>query len=282
MEHQNSNPFTYQEHLVTNPDIKDYKEKNFYTQKYKRTFHGAMSGMTIAEHGNKTVRFMTLTTSDLCSQQIDYDSEKGINEHFQILKKRLLLYTPNQLVTEGYMTKRQRDNKYNPHEYNTPFRMDYLKTTTNEGNGVIHTLYRGSYLPQSLLSNLWMDIHLSWDVNIKKIRTNPESIRKSASYICQYVSDQKCTYTRTSASWNWVTRGYRKIWKELNQICMNECYYNPVQRKYFKKRKLTNPFKTALQRWQWHLKRIALQKYATELIGAINPAKPILSRWSRI
>jgi len=266
MEKTSFNPTTYQDTIPLTEDIKNYKEKPIYPAKWKRTFHSAMSGMAIAQIGKKPVRFITLTTSELCLNQLSYNSEADLNDHFQTLKKRILRYTPNQLLQEGYISKRQLEKYYNPHEYNTPFKIKYLKIITSEGNGVIHILYLGSYLPQPLLSNLWQDIHLTWNVDIRKIRTDPLSLRKSSAYVCQYISTQEGHYTRTSASWEWVKRGYKKTWKNLLETCRLACYYNPVQRKYYKKHKITNPFKTALKRWQLQLTRIAHERYVNKPI----------------
>ncbi len=189
--------------------------------KQKRAFHSILSGLKFAKHGNKKVRFLTLTTSNVCFSSVDYDSS-CLNSHFQVLKKRIKRYTPFRLFREGYITKNQMVSLYRGSNYFKPFNFEYFKVVTNEGNGVIHVVYRGSYLPHSFLVDNWMDIHLSWDVDIRMVDlSNPKGA--SCYVVSQYVGGQGCSYVRSSQSWNWVFRGFKSLWYSMKYSYPDNC-----------------------------------------------------------
>jgi len=80
----------------------------------------------------------------------------------------------------------------------------------------LHLLYRGSYLPYNFLVDNWMDIHMTWDVNIKKI--NLDKSKGAAGYVVsQYVGAQGSSYVRSSQSWKWVFRGFKTLWYQMKR-----------------------------------------------------------------
>lgn len=149
-----------------------------WTKKQKRAFHRAKSGVKIAHIKNLPIKHMILTSSV-------EGSSRNISNDFQILRKRIF-------------------RKFN-------FLLPYFMVHTNEGNGVLHVLYRGKqYIPQKWLSNQWKAIHKSQYVWIKE---TPDDVARYV--VTQYVADQGTSYQRCSWSHNWVCKGFVKAWKVM-------------------------------------------------------------------
>jgi len=192
-------------------------EKFALDKKQKRAFHTALSGLKFAKFGFKDIRFLTLTTSDLMFNTEGYIKEQDLENHMRIFIKRVKRYSPWRLYKEGYITHKKMQQKYRNNSITKKFIFEYFRVQTNEGNGVMHILYRGSWLPYNFISDNWMDIHNSWDINIKLI--DSADPKESAGYIVsQYVSNQECSYVRSSQSWNWVFRGYKELWYNMRHF----------------------------------------------------------------
>ncbi len=156
------------------------------------------------------------------AQSVDY-TNGVLNEHFQILRKRILRYSPSRLMREGFITENEMKSLYGHTNLSKKFIFEYFKVETNEGNGVLHILYRGSYLPHSWISSVWAEIHNSPIVNIKLLDFDDTKI--TAHYIIsQYVGSQKSSYVRSSQSWDWVFRGFKKKWYHLKQSYPTRCF----------------------------------------------------------
>jgi len=149
------------------------------SRKKKRAFHRLVSGFTRAHARGDRLRFMTLTTA--------VDSSGGwsfrlLRRHFQTLRKRI---------------------KRHFH-----FEVKYWSIRTNEGNGVLHIVFKGGFIPQKWLSDAWNSIHGAKIVDIRALKGSP---KKLASYlIANYLCKQ--SYERLSWSWSWVFRGFVGLW----------------------------------------------------------------------
>lgn len=139
-----------------------------------------MSGITYQNARGNVLRFLTLTTSKACTS--------GLQRDFRILKMRI---------------KRR---------YGT---FEYIRIRTNEGNGVLHILFVGCYIPQTWLSRNWQEIHNSQVVDIRSASRTKGLGRYVVS---QYLSDQRCSFLRYSWSWGFVYRGFVKYWKWIRSI----------------------------------------------------------------
>ena len=150
-----------------------------WTKKQKRAYHRAKSGVKVSSILHLPIKHMVLTTSPQGSQN-------NISNDFQVLRKRIY---------------RQ-----------FGFLLAYFMVHTNEGNGVLHILFRSKqYLPQQWLSKQWSEIHLSPYVYIKEV---PDT--DIARYVVtQYVAGQGSSYQRCSWSQNWVCKGFVKQWKKI-------------------------------------------------------------------
>jgi len=125
---------------------------------------------------DKRVRFMTLTSSPSSSWN-------ELNSHFQVLRER---------IARAFG------------------KLDYIKFRTNEGYGVLHVVYVGSFVPQKWLSRNWQEIHGAKIVDVREVRGE----KRLARYlISNYLVSQ--AFVRMSWSWGWVFRGFVGAWKHF-------------------------------------------------------------------
>lgn len=149
--------------------------------KQKRCYQRLMSGITFSNYTGKVIRFITLTTSRI--------STRDIHKDFRVLKMRI-------------------KRKFGEFEY--------IRIKTNEGNGVLHILYKGTFIPYTWLSRNWNDIHQSPIVDIRAT----SKIKGLGKYVVsQYLCDQRCSFLRYCWSWGWCYRGFVKYWKSI-------CFYS--------------------------------------------------------
>jgi len=173
---------------------KDGKQKRFdfalrkcvsdngsYTKKQRRAFQRLMSGLTVGKSRRERLRFMTLTSS------LESKGRK-LNADFRALKMRIL-------------------RKFH-------FKMKYWKIRTNEGNGVLHIVFRGKYIPQKWLSEQWADIHKSPIVDIRSLRETRKGLTGIVFYLVgNYLSKQ--SFERMSWGYSWVFPAFVSCWRRL-------------------------------------------------------------------
>lgn len=176
-----------------------HQKKKIPSAKPQRIFHRITSGQKLARYQHKKIRFLTLTTSNQAKT-------KDLSRDIDVLIKRIRRKQPN---------------------------FQYIKLNTNEGNGVIHLIYKGKYITKKWLVWNWNDIHASYIVDIQ----NCDNDKNIASYLLShYLSSQKCSYTYMSYSKKWLFPGAIIKWKEMLKEEKDRYYYNPVQNKYYYKR----------------------------------------------
>jgi len=94
------------------------------------------------------------------------------------------------------------------------FKMKYWKIRTNEGNGVLHIVFRGKYIPQQWLSEQWADIHKSPIVDIGSLRETRKGLTGIVFYLIgNYLSKQ--SFERMSWGYSWVFPAFVNCWKHL-------------------------------------------------------------------
>lgn len=113
-----------------------------------------------------------------------------MNAHWQVLRKRM-------------------ERKFGS-------KIQYWRLYTNEGNGVLHIVLTGTYVPQSWLSQNWNDIHQSPIVYIQAL-FRKRTPKRLASYLAgHYLAGHDYhVYTRQSSSWSWCFRGSVGVWKRV-------------------------------------------------------------------
>jgi hypothetical protein len=211
--------------------------------KQKRAFQCITTGLKLAHKNNKKVRFLTLTTSELQKNNILYDEYK-LNDSIRKLKQRIQRITVMELLKNNYIKSSDIRRYYSNQPLNKKFNFQYFRIRTNEGNGVAHILYKGNYIPYNWLVDNWFDLHNSWNIDIKLIKNN---VKKTSRYlVSQYLSNQGTSFVRSSQSWDWIKRNYRQEWYNFLNYCQNKYYYNPVQKRYYRKNKYFNDNQTTL------------------------------------
>jgi hypothetical protein len=94
------------------------------------------------------------------------------------------------------------------------FKMKYWKIRTNEGNGVLHIVFRGRYIPQRWLSEQWADIHKSPIVDIRSLHETKKGLAGIVFYLVgNYLSKQ--SFERMSWGYSWVFPAFVRSWKSL-------------------------------------------------------------------
>lgn len=140
-----------------------------------RGFHRVMSGLRLGG----SLRLITLTTSEE-----SWKAGKRIQESFRALVMRLR--------RRGWC-------------------LGYVRVVefTQAGLPHYHVIMRGRYIPQSYLSRIWAQIHLSPIVDVRGVRRKGSM----ASYLSKYLG--KDPLARYSWSWDWVWKGFVRNWHDL-------------------------------------------------------------------
>ncbi len=152
-----------------------------WSPKARRWYQRVLSGVTHHQANRRQLRVITLTSGPGAPPQDE------INASWQVLRKRIV-------------------RKWR-------IKLEYWKLRTSEGNGVLHIIYSGPYIPQRWLSRNWSEIHNSPIVYIQKMRFKKKRL---VNYLMKHylpAHDVRGLYTRMSWSWGWVFRGFCGAWK---------------------------------------------------------------------
>lgn len=154
------------------------KDPNWHpSQKSRRCYHRVISGI---ERGG-ILRFLTLTSSK--------DSPDTCQHSFRLFYMRL----KRQDLIKGYIK---------------------VPEPSKNGKQHLHIIFRGKYIPQPLISQMWQDIHKAKIVDVRKVASNVDR-RKLASDMASYMS--KGNLYRYSWNWDWVWRGFCRDWYNLKR-----------------------------------------------------------------
>ena len=150
---------------------------------------------------------MTLTSSDEAVEPVSLD--------FRILVLRIRRMTPARLVREHYLQERDLRKFYPGKSRLEPLKFEYCKIETSEGNGVLHVVYFGDYIPQRWLSAAWGLIHRSRIVDVRAIaRADRGALRLARYVVAQYCSGQS-QFIRHDSSAGWVFRGFVREFRRM-------------------------------------------------------------------
>lgn len=182
-----------------------HPERTPQERRQARCFHRVISGL---EKGG-SLRLVTLTSSDQALNPIQQDFRRLI---MRLRRRRLL---------QDYLKVIEIKNPYREH---------------------IHMCFRGSYIEQAFLSNLWQHLHQSPVVDIRKVKAGKRNKRGVANYLAKYMSKEM--YRRYSWSWGWVYKGFVKVWKDSLRI------FRAIQGHFLE----AIPFYHFLDLWRLHLR----------------------------
>lgn len=191
----------------------DYRTLSAEQRRGKRLFSTLQSGLIW--NADKSMRFLTLTSAN--------DSPKDVMHSFHRLITRIRKTAVSDLVDAGYLALNKIENYYPGSLADALLKIEYLAVQTSEGNGVIHALIIGDYLPQKWLSAEWKRIHSAWNVDIRAPKNGPDGNIRFARYmLAQYVKGQT-GIQRVNCSQNWIYRGWRDDFKKLIADTKKEC-----------------------------------------------------------
>ena len=145
--------------------------------KSRRCYQRVMSGI---ERGGR-FRFVTLTSTK--------GGNDDVHRHFRALVMRLR----RRGLIQGYIQ---------------------VKEYTKSGLLHMHVIFRGSYIDQAYLSQVWEELHGAKIVYIQRIRPI-KSKSNLANEMAKYMSKEFAH--RYSWDWKWVWRGFCHDWKELKK-----------------------------------------------------------------
>lgn len=151
-----------------------------WTSKQKRTYQRLLSGVKRALNANQRVRVITLTSA--AGADTSPWGGRILSKRWQVLRKRI--------------------QKQYGH-------LEYFRLRTNEGNGVLHIVYRGTYIPHSFIKRNWSEIHGAQIVFIQALYGRSKRI---AGYLASHYLAGHRRFMRQSWSWGWVFRGFVKVW----------------------------------------------------------------------
>lgn len=90
-----------------------------------------------------------------------------------------------------------------------------VKELTKSGLVHLHVLWRGSYIEQSWLSNVWKEIHNAQVVYVELMKCKRNQI---GSYLVKYLEKDVSASYRFWCSWNWVFRGFVSFWNRVVRV----------------------------------------------------------------
>jgi len=185
-------------------ETSDYKFLNPKIRQGKRLFSALQSGLYW--NHDRAIRFMTLTSSN--------ESPADTMESFHRLVTTMRKTTLARLIEGHYVAKEKVNRYYKGKPVDEPLMIEYMAVLTAEGNGVIHALVVGDYIPQKWLSDTWKAIHKAWNVDIRAPRGDNGHQRIARYILAQYVKGQSAI-KRINCSQNWVYPGWRSDLKRL-------------------------------------------------------------------
>lgn len=164
-----------------------------WSRKHKRAYGRFISGINRAKALGETLRFLTLTSSQ-SSQRDD------------------LNYNFNRLVRDLRHGKKVRSKKTKKWIWDRrPCKFQYCKIRTHEGFGVIHAIFRGSFIKQSIIKGLWYKYNKAFMVDVRKVWDSP---KKVAGYLIgNYLMHH--TFFRMAWSVGWIFKGWLKKFKHM-------------------------------------------------------------------
>lgn len=159
-------------------------------RKVARAFQRMLTGLQIAQNNKAYIRFMTLTSAP--------HQKRRINRSFAVLRLRIERATFEKDGFVGF--------KFNR----------YFCLRTSEGNGVLHIVFWGRFIPQEWLSRNWLDIHGAFRADIRACFTKKRRVDGLVGYLLtNYLTEQPIE--RMSYGWKWAWLGFCRCWEHVKE-----------------------------------------------------------------
>lgn len=157
-------------------------------------------------HCQDTVRFLTLTSST--------HNSGNIMRAFGNMVQDIRRTTPGMLDTKNMLSSKDRYiySSYNK-DVDEPLKIEYCGCRTSEGNGVIHVLTVGDYIPFRYFKDRWQHHHNSSSIYIRAVKR--EKADKTAGYLLTQYMRGQTAYIRGFHSKGWLYPGCREDFKTL-------------------------------------------------------------------
>lgn len=166
-------------------------------RKLARIFHRMATGLQIAQNEGEQMRFMTLTTAPNRVKKRNGEI-RTITESFELLRSKIKWSTIKKAGFKGF--------KFNR----------YYCLRTEEGNGVLHIIFWGRYIPIDWLRRTWYEIHGAIQADVRMVSTKRKRVNGLVGYLLdRYLLNQKIK--RMSYGWRWAWLGFCKSWKNVKQ-----------------------------------------------------------------
>lgn len=168
------------------------------SKRQRRLFQRMATGLQIAHNQDADMYFMTLTTSN--NRVLNKKGEiRSLTDSFRLLKQRIKVATIKRCRFDGFRFNR------------------YYCLKTEEGNGVLHVIFWGHYIPIEWLRCTWEQIHGAFEVGIEQITKKRKGVNGLVGYLLdRYLLNQK-RIVRMSYGWKWAWLGFCKSWKHTKQ-----------------------------------------------------------------
>lgn len=168
------------------------------TRKRKRLYQRMATGLQIARNQEADMYFMSLTTSEHRIMKRNGEI-RTLTESFQLLRQRIKWATIRKCRFEGFRFNR------------------YYCLKTEEGNGVLHIIFWGHYIPIDWLRCTWEQIHGAFEVGIEQITKKRKGVSGLVGYLLdRYLINQKAIM-RMSYGWKWAWLGFCNSWKHTKR-----------------------------------------------------------------
>lgn len=205
------------EHVEKNQTIESEQNPSAETKrmewssKQKHSYSTLMTGLKKCSVLGKTARHVVLTTSNDVRVK---GNHKQLYADYKEVVKRVRRLTPLKLVTMQFIAPSDLRKYYPNKPINEKMEFEYNKVRTSEGNGVLHVIEVGDFIPYHWLKDQWEDIHFSPNISITAI--NNKHYRQRAHYVVsQYVVSHTTAYVRASSSKNFIYPHWREDYENI-------------------------------------------------------------------
>ncbi len=191
------------------------RQRHKWTRADRRAYQRILSG--INAHYGERLRFLTLT--------MPVDAKRPLSGGFRAFKERVKRMTIGRLVREGWVPREKVGRYYPGRKLGDKLRFNYFKRETSEGNGVLHILYFGDFIPHMWIRATWLELTGAYEIDIRACKRDVYNAKRLAKYVVeQYVAGQSKA-VRSSWSWWWVYPGFVSAWKGLVRFCSHHMRY---------------------------------------------------------